>query len=433
MLESFRVRSFRFQWAADAFATWASEMENLVLGWYVLVDTGSPFLVGLVGALRFGGTLLSPFYGVIADRFDRRTLLIVLRFLHALQAGAIMALALSGTLLPWHAFAITAIGGLMRMAENVVRQALMADVVPSSALMNAVSLSRTTMDVAKIAGAVAGASLLARLGLGPAYVVITVCFLLSTVLVFGVSTARSRAADAGSKPVVKLAPESPYRTLRSGLGYMRQSPTIVAIMFLAFLVNLTVFPLSNGLMPVVARDSFGFGPAGLAMLLAAVSIGAVAGSLVLAALTTRVRRLERTMLIAIAVWHVLLLVFVQIAGLIAGGAVASSAVILPIALLVLAAYGAATSGSMVTMQSVLLSTADVSFRGRVMGVRMMAVYGLPMGLLFGGVLAERFGILPALTILGLSGVLMTILAALRWPALLRGRVPPSQTAPILAG
>ena len=447
MLESFRVRSFRFQWAADAFATWASEMENLVLGWYILVDTGSPFLVGLVGALRFGGTLLSPFYGVIADRFDRRTLLIVLRLLHALQAAALMALAVSGTLLPWHAFAITAVGGLMRMAENVVRQSLMADIVPAGALMNAVGLSRTTMDVAKIAGAVAGAGLLARLGLGPAYVVITLCFVLSTVLIFGVTPGRERAQSSGASgtskpsnvadpvgaprspaapaasnvaPATRRFPESPYRTLRSGLGYMRRSPTIVAIMFLAFLVNLTVFPLSNGLMPVVARDAFAFGPAGLALLLTAVSVGAVAGSLLLTALTTRVRQLERTMLIAIAAWHVLLLVFVQLAGLISGSAISESAAALPIALVVLAAYGASSSASMVTMSAVLLGTADVAFRGRVMGVRMMAVYGLPMGLLLGGVLAERLGILPALNILGFFGLLMTALAAFRWPALLRG-------------
>ncbi len=87
VLESFRIRSFRFQWAADAFASWAAEMETLLLGWYVLVDTGSPFLVGLVGALRFGGTLLSPLYGVVADRVDRRALLIVLRLLHVAQAA----------------------------------------------------------------------------------------------------------------------------------------------------------------------------------------------------------------------------------------------------------------------------------------------------------------------------------------------------------
>src|SRR5215207_8915521 len=137
MLESLRIRSFRYQWGADLFATWASEMETLLLGWYVLVDTGSPFLVGLVGALRFGGTLLAPLYGVVADRVDRRTLLIVMRLLHALLAALIMALALTGSLQPWHAFAISAAGGLLRMGENVVRQSLIADVVPPGSLMNA--------------------------------------------------------------------------------------------------------------------------------------------------------------------------------------------------------------------------------------------------------------------------------------------------------
>lgn len=58
-----------FVWAADTFGTWAVEMETLLLGWYVLVDTGSPLLVGLVGALRFGGTLLAPMYGVVANRY----------------------------------------------------------------------------------------------------------------------------------------------------------------------------------------------------------------------------------------------------------------------------------------------------------------------------------------------------------------------------
>jgi len=119
---------------------------------------------------------------------------------------------------------------------------------------------------------------------------------------------------------------------------------------------------------------------------------------------------------------VLLLVFVWIAGAISGGVP-----LLPVALVLLAAYGAATSGSMVTMQAVLLGIAEIAFRGRVMGVRMMAVYGLPMGLLLGGFLAERLGILPALTILGVFGLLMTALAALRWPELLKGRVPASQT------
>jgi MFS family permease len=417
MFVSFRVRSFRFQWASDAFAAWASEMETLLLGWYVLVDTGSPFLLGLVGALRFGGTLLSPFYGVIADRMDRRTLLIALRFVHVLLAAALAALALAGVLQPWHAFAITAAGGLLRMGENVVRQSLIADVVPASALMNAVGLSRTTMDSAKIAGSLAGAALLSRLGMGPAFVAVTLLYLASTVLVFGVAL-RAQFQRPTSQP------EGPLANLRSGVSYMRHSPTIVAIMFLAFLVNLTVFPLTNGLMPVVARDGFGAGPAFLALLLSATSIGALVGSLALVAIP-RVRRPELTMIVSIVLWHLLLLIFSQLNP----AAVMAGPMGLALPLVVLAAYGAVTSGAMVTMSAVLLGTADVEFRGRVMGVRMMAVYGLPLGLLTGGFLSERLGIFTTLTVLGVLGLGLTVVAVIRWPALIR-EVPASAARPV---
>lgn len=419
VLESFRIRSFRFQWAADAFASWAAEMETLLLGWYVLVDTGSPFLVGLVGALRFGGTLLAPLYGVMADRMDRRSLLIVLRLLHVVQAGLIAALALTGLLAPWHAFAIAAAGGLLRMGENVARQSLIADVVPPSALMNAVGLSRCTMDTAKIAGSIAAAWILSNLGMGTAFAAVTTFYLVSTALVLGV-TVRER--------IVRNA-ESAYANLRSGVTYMRHNPTIMAIMALALLVNLTVFPLTNGLMPVVARDVFSGGPATLALLLSATSVGALAGSLLLSALP-RLPRPERTMFVCIVIWHVLLLVFVRIEGMGGGVSALLTAVGIPdlaLPLAVLAAYGAMTSGSMVTMSAVLLRTAEAEFRGRVMGVRMMAVYGLPMGLLLGGYLSERFGVLPALEVLGIVGLGLTVGAAFKWPELLRG----ARTVPVV--
>ena len=466
MFESLRIRSFRYQWAADAFATWAAEMETLLLGWFVLVDTGSPFMVGLVGALRFGGLLLAPLYGVVADQMDRRRLLMALRGFQALQSAAFAALAFSGALQPWHALALAALGGLVRNGENVVRQSLVADTVPPAALMNAVGLSRTTMDSAKIAGSLAGAALLSRLGMGAAYLAVTACYLVGAALVLGI---RLWPSAAGAKPN-PMTPEracvadglstpenlrestqetargntrgkaaGAFVNLRSGVAYMRLSQMIVAIMFLAFLVNLTVFPLTNGLMPVVARDVFGGGPGVLALLLSATSVGALAGSLALVALP-RLRRPERTMLASIVAWHLLLLAFVAAAATAGpvdkGESVAGpDASGLALSLAVLVFYGASTSGSMVTMSAVLLGTADAAFRGRVMGVRMMAVYGLPLGLLLGGYLSERLGTLPALTALAVLGLALTTAAALRWRVVLRGAAPatpPSASMPAQA-
>src|SRR3990172_6227604 len=92
LFASFRIRSFRFQWVADWLATWASEIDLLVLSWFVLVDTDSPFLVGLLGALRFTGTLLGPAYGIVVDRVDRTKLFVGIRVFMAVLAASMMTL-----------------------------------------------------------------------------------------------------------------------------------------------------------------------------------------------------------------------------------------------------------------------------------------------------------------------------------------------------
>jgi hypothetical protein len=245
---------------------------------------------------------------VLADLVDRRRLLLALRVGQGAQAAAFAVLALSGALQPWHAFALAGLGGLVRNGENVVRQSLIADSVPREALLNAMGLSRTTMDGAKMAGTLAGAALLSRLGMGLAYLAVTACYLLSGAILLGFRLAPRAEPGRGRSAGGAGGAGGALTDLRSGVAYMRLSPTIVAIMFLAFLVNLTVFPLTNGLMPVVARDVFGGGPEVLALLLSAASVGALAGSLGLVA-APRVHRPERIMLLSIVFWHLLLLAF----------------------------------------------------------------------------------------------------------------------------
>ena len=74
-LAAFRVRSFRFQWSADLLTSWAFEMETLVLGWYVLVNTNSVLLLTVFASLQYLGTLASPMFGVLGDRLGARTML----------------------------------------------------------------------------------------------------------------------------------------------------------------------------------------------------------------------------------------------------------------------------------------------------------------------------------------------------------------------
>ena len=78
-LAPFQVRSFRFQWPADLLASWAFEMEGVILGWFVLVSTGSVLALAIFGSLQFLGTLISPFFGMAGDRVGNRNLLCLMR------------------------------------------------------------------------------------------------------------------------------------------------------------------------------------------------------------------------------------------------------------------------------------------------------------------------------------------------------------------
>jgi MFS family permease len=374
-------------------------METLVLGWYIIAETGDAFQTGLIGALRFGGTLLAPFYGVMADRVNRRNMLVGMRLVFAAQSAVMMALALTGVIQPWHAFVLAFLAGLIRQAEQVVRQSLIADTVPRESIMNAAGLARTTQDLSRIAGSFLGAGLLSGLGLGQAYIGVTCFFTASALLALGITLKEGQQT---------LAKASPVENLRTGVAYMRRDRTIVAVMFLAFLVNLTTFPLTNGLMPVVAKEVYGLGPNGLASLIAVSSAGALAGSMALASLSARAGRADRMMMAGIVLWHVTLLAFVFTDRL-------------GLALAVLAVHGAMMSVSMVAMSTLLLETTAAEFRGRVMGVRMLAVYGLPMGLLLGGWLSNVWDVQAALLVLAIVGLLMTAAALVLWPELWRSR------------
>src|SRR5471032_2830704 len=104
-LAPFRLRSYRFQWPADLAASWAFEMETLILGWYVLVETRSVLMLSLFASLQYIGTLLAPMFGVMGDRIGHRKVLASMRAVYTAQAVALMTLAYTGMLSPAYVMA----------------------------------------------------------------------------------------------------------------------------------------------------------------------------------------------------------------------------------------------------------------------------------------------------------------------------------------
>ena len=394
MLAPFRVRSFRFQFPADLTTSWGIEMENLVLGWYVLAETGSVLLLTLFWALQYLGTLLAPLFGMAGDRFGHRRIICAMRISYAGLAAVMMVLALTGVLRPAQVFAIATLSALVRTSDQAMRNALVAATMPYDRLMATMGLSRSTADSARIGGPLAGAGLFAAFGMGGAYLAVTACYLTGFLLTLGVAGARPRPYPIGSPR------SSLWLDLKEGIACVWDAPPSLAAMWLAFLVNLTAFPLTSGLLPYIAKDIYHIGQTGLGTLVASFALGSLLGS-ILVSLAGRLLRPARMMIVFALAWYAGLLVFAQMSGP-GGGRV------------MLVVAGFAQSLCLVPMSVMLLHSAGERLRGRVMGVRMLAIYGVPIGLLAAGGLIDHIGFTSTASLYCAVGLALTLLIALRW-------------------
>jgi MFS family permease len=408
-LAALRVRSFRFQWSADLLTSWAFEMETLVLGWYVMIHTGSVLLLTAFASLQFLGTLAAPMFGVLGDRLGGRTMLCAMRAFYVGLAVVLALLALTGTLTPLAVLVVAALGGIVRPNDLVMRNTLIGETIPPAAMIGALGMSRATADSARVGGALAGAGLSTMLGVGITYLVVAGLYVASLALTLGVARRTPVPDPAAATRTVPLPSPSGWRDLLEGLRHVRTTPELLAMMLLAFLINLTAYPASSGLLPYIAREVYRVDATGLGWLAASFAFGGLLASIAIV-LTGGTRHPERSTLACTAVWYALLLGFGQATSLGAG-------------LVALLAAGFAQNVAMISMMATLLAAAGQGFRGRVMGVRMLAVYGLPLGLIASGVLIERIGYPLTITASAGLGLACTVLIGARWRASLWWRRP----------
>jgi len=358
----------------------------------------------LFGSLLSLGTLAAPMFGVLGDRLGGRAVLAAIRAGHVVVAAGVLGLAAAGRLQPYHALVVAALNGLLRPNDLVMRNALIGETVPMAQFTGALSLSRATQDTARVAGALAGAGLFAALGIGPAYVGVVAFYLASLALTFGVGRgwAIHAPGDAAEDAPGPRAAPSHLRELKDGLVHVWTTPRLLAAMWLAFLVNLTAYPVSGGLLPYVARNVYLVDERGLGFLVASFSLGALLGSIGMV-VTGGPRRPERAMVVYVGAWYALLLGF----GLAHGTAMGAA---------LLFVIGIVQSVAMISLAAVLLNNAHERFRGRVMGVRQLAVYGLPLGLMASGMLIGGVGYAGTVTGYCVAGLVCTALIGVFWRA-----------------
>ncbi len=362
---SLRHRDFRYLWFSILGTSSGQWMEQIAVAWLVLDLTDSPTMVGLVfGARSLPSLFLSPLGGVIADRADRRMVLVVSQTFAALLAGVMAVLSLTGVLELWHIFALISGFGMMWSINNPARHALIPQLVPREDLMNAIALNATGFNVSRSIGPFIGAIFLATIGFGGTFVVASALYASVLFITLSIRTRR---------PPVALAKASVVEDLRAGVRYVRAHKDILTLIVLA------MFPIVIGmpymaLMPVFARDVLGQSEFGFGLMMACAGMGSLAGTITLASLTN-LRRGGLALLTTGLVFGIAIFAF----GL-------SKNYILSLVILV---FVGGASMMYLSVSNILIQLrVDDAMRGRVMSILMMEFGLMPLGAMAAGGLAE---------------------------------------------
>jgi len=263
-----RQRDFGFFWLSLLFSGVGSQISTVAVAWQVYEITDSPFQLGLTGLLRaLPVMILSLPGGILADRMDRRKLLIVTQSLAALLALALALLTSTGRIQVWHIYAVTFLSGAVGIFDAPARTAMIPALVSAEQLASAYALNITWRQVATLAGPFIGGIVIGAFGIGMAYYIDAISFFAVIVCLAFMRRQFRPARDQK---------ESALQSVRDGFNFIRDNSVILALMSMDTCVQF--FGAYRSMMPAIARDILGAGPTGLGALLGVPALGALAGS-----------------------------------------------------------------------------------------------------------------------------------------------------------
>jgi MFS family permease len=386
------VPNYRRYIAGQSVSLIGTWMQMAAQSWLVLSLTGSATTLGVIVALQtLPVLLLGPYGGVVADRIDKRRLMVLLQIAMGVQALILGLLTITHSVRLWEIGALAALLGLNNAFENPARQSFMLELVGSESLRNAVTLNSVLVNVARVIGPAVAGVLIATVGEGP-------CFLLnaaSFVAVVASLVTLDRAAIDPSPPSGREPGQ-----LREGLHYVRRTPELGVPLAMMALAGALAYEFQVTL-PVMAREGLHVGATGFGFMTSAMGVGAVIGGLFVA---NKGKTGLPTLVLAASAFGVVLLL-------------ASVAPSLPTELVALALAGGASISFMATANSTLQLSAAPSMRGRVMALWFVAFQGsTPIGgPIVGWVMAQA----GARAGLGLGGITCLLTALLGLVALRR--------------
>ncbi len=392
-----QFRDYRLLWWGMIVSNIGTWMQMVAQGYLVYQMTHSPFALGLVGFVRavpvFGFSL---FAGVVADRVDRRRLLIVTQSLAALFALALAILTSTGVIQVWMIMLLSFLSASVMAFDNPTRQALVPDIVGKEYIANAVALQSAAFNGTGVIGPSLAGVALGFIGIAACFYINAVSFIAVIIALFLMSTIPNRT----------MRKQTMLQNLREGFGYVRGNRVVAALLVQMAAVGLFGRPYTQ-LMPAMQRDVLHVGATGLGLLMAFSGIGALGGALAIASFSAFKRR-GLLLTIVIAVFGLSLIAFAL-----------SRSFALSLGLLVI--VGCAATMSMSTTNMMIQLGVPGELRGRIMSMyTMIAMGAMPLGSMVLGTVANFIGV-PETLVFGGIGCVAALLAINFWVPTLRAQ------------
>jgi predicted MFS family arabinose efflux permease len=384
VFKAFQYRDFRLMWIGACTSSVGTWMQNLAQSWLVLSLSNSPFLLGLDAFL--GGIpifLFSLVGGVIADRMDRRKLLLASQYVQMGSAFLLTTLIALHVIQVWHILCVSFITGLAQAFGGPAYQALIPTLVDKEDMPNAIALQTIQFNVARVIGPALGGLALTTLGEKWCFGLNGISFLAPIISL--------TIVQPSFHP--QKTTESIFAAMKQGFHFVRKQGAMEALMVLAFSMTALGIPVLTFL-PVVAKKVFQGGPGVFTVFLSASGVGSIVGALTIAAFSNYKHKGRAALLM-------LVLLGAAITGFAASRAVWLSCVMLFIS-------GASLIAVFTLVNSLVQLITTNEMRGRVMSVYNFAFRGgMPMGNLLAGRLVDQFTVAPVLAV---NGMLLMLVA-----------------------
>jgi MFS family permease len=391
VFEALSQREFRLLWLGQACTGMGTWMDQVTRGWLMYELTDSALQLGLVrGIQAIPFLLLSPVAGSAADRYSRKTQVVVAQFMNGLVYVAMAVLIFTGLIQPWHVYATALLMGVSQVFQQPARIAMVSDSVPPDKLTNAIGLNAVVFNVARSAGPALAGMLIAIIGTGGSYFVQAVFFFLATVWTVQLRAAH-RSSGGGGAHAADV--ESFGQSIIEGWKFSWRNEAVRTGLLIVTFASLFIVPFTT-LLPVFARDLLGVGARGQGLLLTSMGIGALGSAFLIASLGDRLPR-GMLMLGGVFVYGFLIAIF-------------AASPWFQLSIILMAIVGVCHVWAHALVQTVIQSYSPSQLRGRTTAIFHMSQVIMTVGSTLFGALGELWGAQWAVGSMGIAGSLAMV-------------------------